>query len=214
MGKKVYLSGQRFGRLLVVERLVMKGWLCICDCGNKTIQQTNPLQNGGSKSCGCYKRDVARSKRHLEKVNYQMPGFHSWRGMVERCTNPNHDKYKNYGGRGIRVCDRWRIFKNFYIDMGEKPSPKHSIDRIDTDGDYCPENCKWSDQVEQCRNKKSYGKNTSGCIGVHWNKRSNKWVASITVANKKKVSLGYYVDINDAIKARKEAEQKYWGRSS
>lgn len=161
-----------------------------------------------------YERWLFGMREKKEIRNSEIPEYNSWRGMIERCTNPNHDKYKNYGGRGITVCDRWRNFKNFYEDMGVRTSDKHSLDRIDTDGNYCPENCKWSDQVEQCRNKKSYGKNTSGCIGVNWHKHQRKWNASITIVNRKRISLGYYVNIDDAIKSRKEAELKYWGKSS
>lgn len=78
--------------------------------------------------------------------------YNSWRAMKERCDNKKYHAYNRYGGRGIRYCERWKDFANFLHDMGRKPTPKHSLDRIDNDGDYCPENCRWATQTEQVRN--------------------------------------------------------------
>ena len=140
------------------------------------------------------------------------PEYTAWANVIQRCTNKNKRDYAWYGGRGIKVCDRWlESFDNFLEDMGEKPSPNHSIDRINNDGDYSPENCKWSTATEQARNKGVGKSNTSGFYGVNWHKRSKKWQARITV-NGKRIALGSFDDIKDAAKAREKAETKYWNK--
>lgn len=147
---------------------------------------------------------------------YEMHGmknsdeYNCWFSMKKRCYNNKEQNYKYYGGRGIKVCDRWKdSFVNFYEDMGKKPSKNHSLDRIDVDGDYSLSNCRWADQTEQCRNQRLRKDNISGVKGVSLRKSNNKWYARITV-NKKEIHLGYFNDLNDAILARKRAELKYW----
>jgi len=146
----------RYGRLLAKYPIREKGkkikWFCVCDCGNTTDVDSGHLHTGAIQSCGCIKSEmcVAKNSSHLMS---QTAEYHIWSGMRERCYNPNKRMFKNYGGRGISVCDRWlHSFENFYVDMGNRPSTNHSIDRIDNDGNYTHENCKWSTRFEQADN--------------------------------------------------------------
>ncbi len=144
---------------------------------------------------------------------YYVPEHSVWTGMKTRCNNKKEKSYKNYGARGIKVCDRWSGkdgFINFYKDMGSRPSDKHSIDRIDGSGNYEPGNCRWATKHQQGANQRINSRNTSGYKGVHFAKHTNKWLAQITL-NTKRIHLGVFVNKEEAVEARKQAEQKYWG---
>jgi hypothetical protein len=131
--------------------------------------------------------------------------------MKQRCLNVKNKDYKYYGGRGILVCERWlSSFRNFLEDMGERPSENHSIDRLNNDKGYYKENCRWATRSQQQRNKGMMSNNKSGVKGVHLNKNSGKFEASISVSNKR-IYLGSFFDIKSAVKARKDGEEKYWG---
>lgn len=133
-----------------------------------------------------------------------------WKGMKQRCNNPNNVAYNNYGGRGIKVCKGWNeSFSVFLKDMGLRPSKRHSIDRINVNGDYKPSNCRWTTRREQCRNQRAANKNISGTRGVSLCKQTGKWAAYITLGGRKK-HLGRYADLKAAIAVRKAAESKYW----
>lgn len=133
-----------------------------------------------------------------------------WKQMKYRCTVETNPGYPDYGGRGIKVCDRWlESFQNFYEDMGSKPEGM-SLDRIDVNGDYCPENCRWADISTQNFNQGIRVNNKSGRTGVSWDSERNKWFVRICI-NGKNVSLGRYSDFEDAVKVREEAEMKYYG---
>jgi hypothetical protein len=103
--------------------------------------------------------------------------YNSWRGMKGRCSQKSHKYYHNYGGRGIEVCDRWQSFENFVQDMGFRPSKEYSIDRVDNDRNYCPENCQWLTKIEQDRKRKMQSNNSSGYTGVHYDRYKNSFVA-------------------------------------
>jgi hypothetical protein len=157
MGAAIDLTGMRFTRLVAVERSGRTSssgtvWRCNCDCGRQTMVPIGALRKGNTKSCGCLVTEWSRSlnKKHglSNTVEYRL-----WVGMITRCTNPKRNKYQDYGGRGIVVCDRWRSsFEDFFSDMGHRPSPRHSIERINNDGNYEPTNCKWATKREQLRN--------------------------------------------------------------
>jgi hypothetical protein len=136
--------------------------------------------------------------------------YNSWRGMKERCDNPNNNRYSYYGARGIMYNKKWVTFEGFYSDMGESYLEGFELDRIDVNGNYCKENCRWTTQSEQCYNQRKRTDNKSGKTGVGYHKRNKKWTAFIRV-NDKQIYLGSFEIFEDAVKAREEAELKYYG---
>ncbi len=151
------IRGKRFGRLIVSEYAGRRSrrilWHCLCDCGQMTIVQGGNLHTGHTTSCGCFARDQQRLTK-LKHGMYGTPEYRSWSGAKERCSNPNDSRFERYGGRGIKMCQRWRdSFAVFFADMGKRPA-KHSLDRIDNDGNYEPDNCRWATNTEQSRNRK------------------------------------------------------------
>lgn len=129
-----------------------------CHCGNEWITRIRSVNSGQAKSCGCLqKAAVAETGRNNSTHGKSTtPEYYVYQTMIQRCTNPNNDQYKDYGGRGIKICDRWlESFENYYEDMGDRPSPELTVDREDNDLDYCKENCVWATQQEQASHKRN-----------------------------------------------------------
>lgn len=156
------LIGKKYSRLLVtafagVSKSGNSVWECLCDCGNTTITIGCGLKNGKSKSCGCWAIECTkeRNKTHGDSINNKMSSEYAcWCSMKSRCYNPNDQRYKTYGARGIKVCKRWlNSFENFLSDMGRRPTPDHSLDRKNNNKDYKPSNCRWSTDDVQSKNK-------------------------------------------------------------
>lgn len=156
-----HLIGEKFGSLTINNIYFMKQKNrsrsfcdCTCDCGVKVGVWFYLLKIGHTRSCGCYKKNNPSNFKHgLSKKGQWVDGYAIYNNMIQRCYNKNCKRYKDYGGRGISVCDSWREgFINFYNDMGKRPSSNYSLDRIDVDGNYEPSNCRWATNAEQASN--------------------------------------------------------------
>jgi hypothetical protein len=184
------LTGCCFGKLTVLslapkspaQTYYSKKWVCHCTCGKETVVFGQALKSGATISCGCVRR--ARAKENIKKAQASGPTYGNlkhglcktseyriWYDMRRRCSDSRRSEYKDYGGRGISFCERWRSFESFLADMGPKPSNLHTLDRKNNDGAYNPENCQWSTKKEQARNRRNNSLWTSnGTVRTlaHW----------------------------------------------
>lgn len=182
MGKFIDLTGKTFGRLTVKRKDANNGdgrvlWLCACSCGSTKSVSGQQLRAGKTKSCGCYARESAASRLKTHGM-IKTSEYRSWAHAKERCYQIGARNYNRYGGRGIRVCDRWRnSFENFYSDMGPKPTIKHTLDRIDNDRGYSPSNCRWATHKEQNNNKRTNRNITHGGE----TKTLTQWASSVGI---------------------------------
>lgn len=210
------ITGQRFGRLVVTSfvgtRNAKSLWNCLCDCGNESSVGGANLTSGGTSSCGCILTErikETQTKHGHTAGRVQSKTYRCYWNMISRCTREDDSHYKNYGGRGIKICDRWMNgFEFFLEDMGEAPIGK-SIDRIDVDKGYEKGNCRWASPSMQARNKtKITGKKFSEYRGV--GKQSNKFTARIRIDGKLKW-LGSFENEIDAAKAYDSEAIKHIG---
>ncbi len=214
MGKIGNLVGRTFGRWKVLYRRShaapdgRRKYVCKCACGTIKDVDGRRLSNGSSKSCGCRVGELTRERFTTHSL-VGSPEYKTWASMKQRCTNPNTESYKDYGAMGISYDPKWEEFEGFYEDMGERPEGT-TLDRIDPNGNYCKENCRWSKQGLQNYNSRLQRTNTSGKSGVSWNKRKNKWEAAIGFQNRR-IFLGYFDKWEDAVKSRQVAELEYYG---
>lgn len=162
MPKVIEMKGKKFDRLTVLDegtRLTNRTRLykCKCDCGKITVVDGGNLRSGTVRSCGCLRKELAsKNKSNLKHGMRNTSEYQIWINMRRRCRDPNCEVYKDYGGRGIKVCDEWNeSFETFYRDVGPRPSKEHSLDRKNTNGDYEPNNCRWATWEEQANNRRN-----------------------------------------------------------
>lgn len=216
------LTGQRFGRLVCIEaksEVMPTGrrqvyWRCLCDCGNETWVRPQPLKENRIVSCGCKQKD--NSKFKSENSWCLVPEYSILSDIKRRC-NPEskHSSVKNYGARGIEVCAEWSIpgkvgLDNFLNDMGPRPSPLHSIERKDVNGNYCKENCIWTDDDGLQAFNQRPRKSKYGIPGIRDDGQGYGYVVTIGKDGVRHY-VGYFTSLLEAAKARKQAELDYYG---
>jgi len=211
MGAALDISGRKFSRLKVLSRAGSNKhgasiWNCVCDCGNECVGLGYEIKIGHKRSCGCLVPE-STSKLNLSHGHTagggRTPTYKAWRSMINRCNQPSTDAWEHYGAIGIQVCARWEeSYENFLTDMGEQPKGK-TIDRIRSDGDYEPSNCRWASLSQQSQNRRRPRNNTSGEKNVSWIKSIGRWRVSFCVDGKK----SYFGHFDSMEAARSRAVQ-------
>jgi len=206
MPKYIDRTGQRFGRLLVVEQAGRNNlkkvlWKCQCDCGNQTTVTAGSLVTGGTVSCGCYLKERITKHGGWKKASYN-----TWRAMMRRCYNQNDKDYPRWGGCGVTVHTPWHDYATFAAEVGE-PEGAETLDRADTSGNYVPGNVRWANPTVQARNIRTPKTSKTGVTGVLFH--NNRYYAAITVKKKKFYSKAFCT-VEDAVAARKELERTHW----
>lgn len=207
--KFIDLTGKRYGKLTVLERVQTSKktkWKCKCDCGNEVVVASDNLRSGHSRSCGCLKLEEVTKHGQWNTRIYRI-----YYAMKQRCNNPKCAAYGYYGGRGIKVCIEWENdFQTFYNwAMSHGYADDLSIDRIDVNGNYEPSNCRWATATEQSFNKTKGKDNSLGIVGVSRRKDTGKYMAYISKEGKRH-RLGDFETLEEAVRAREEAEKKYY----
>lgn len=221
MGAKRNLIGLKFGRLTVIGDGVHENWVhkweCKCECGNVVLVNTSKLTTGHTRSCGCLQKERT-SEASLIHGKSKSRIHKEWRGILHRCKNPSASHYENYGGRGIKVCDEWQGengFLNFYKwSMENGYADNLTLDRKNNDKGYSPDNCRWVTHQENCWNRGTRKDSRTGKAGVTMvvTRTGKIKYRSCIMVNGKNIHLGYFYNLDEAIKAREEAEAKYWNK--
>lgn len=209
---RLHLEGERYGKLVVMEEAesiysktgkMIRRWKCKCDCGNITIVRHGDLRNGSTVSCGCYNYEKESAAKTHGYSRTKLGNV--FEGMKQRCNNPKNKNYEKYGGRGIKICTEWLNDPKKFFDWAIKNGYKEglSIDRIDVNGNYEPDNCRWTDSETQCLNQRIRKDNKTGYKGIYY----SEGVYRVQIRrNKKRYYFGSYKTLPEAVKVLEEAK--------